>query len=168
MSGEAYFEVAANKGMPFVVQKVHDGMEVQVLGTHFNVNAYDDEEKLKVTLLEGKVSVKKARASVLLAPGQQAQVNAGGTISLMRDADTAAAVAWKNELFSFRGVGLKEVMRQLSRWYDVDVRYEGDMPDMQFNGEIGRNVPLKDVLDGVTMSRIHYRLEEGRRLVIMP
>lgn len=168
MNGEAYFEVAANKKMPFVVQKAHEGTEVQVLGTHFNVNAYDDEEKLKVTLLEGKVNVKKGASSVMLAPGQQAQVGTSGAVSLLRNVDTAMTVAWKNDLFSFRGVGLKAVMRQLSRWYNVDVRYEGDFPDMQFNGEIGRDVPLKDVLDGVALSRIHYRLEEGRRLVIMP
>ncbi|HJU45510.1 MAG TPA: FecR domain-containing protein [Chitinophagaceae bacterium] len=132
VDGEAYFEVAKDSKRPFIVS-VDDNMEVEVLGTHFNVNAYEDEEVIKTTLVEGKVKVNKSNKSnesLLLIPGQQAKVNIENeTITVINDVDTEEAIAWKEGLFYFEDDDIKTVMRQLARWYDVEVEYEGKVPD---------------------------------------
>jgi ferric-dicitrate binding protein FerR (iron transport regulator) len=105
--------------------------------------------------------------SVLMKPGEQAQVNDKG-VKLVRNIDLDNVMAWKNGLFSFADAKLETVMRQLSRWYDVDVRYEGKVPDVEFNGEIDKSLSLSQVLKGLTTTRINYRIENGNTIVILP
>ncbi|HWK04677.1 MAG TPA: FecR domain-containing protein [Puia sp.] len=166
--GEAYFEVAANAHLPFIVQ-MNERMEIRVLGTHFNVSAYPDETEMHTTLLEGSVRVSAYGHSSLLLPGQQAGVNTAdgkATGIQVSNANTEQAVAWKEGLFNFQGKRFEEVMRQLSRWYDIDVVYENGIPDMEFEGELGRDINLSKVLFFLGKVDVHYRLEEGHRLVI--
>jgi ferric-dicitrate binding protein FerR (iron transport regulator) len=163
MSGEAYFEVTHNAAMPFVVAK--NEMQVQVLGTHFNVNAYDDEDDIKVTLLEGSVQVQDPRATKIIKPGEQARVNNG--IQVMRGVDLAGVMAWKNGFFQFNGMGIQGVMRQLERWYDVEARYEGRIPERQFAGQIDRHANLSEVLTILKESKVNVKLE-GKTLIVRP
>jgi transmembrane sensor len=146
ITGEVYLEVAKDANKPFFVTV--RGMEIQVLGTHFNVNAYEDEADAVTTLIEGSVKVSKKDVSVMLAPGQQAQLRMNGAIGVIKNADVAAAVAWKNGYFSFDNTGIESVMRQLSRWYDIDVSYEGDrVPSESFWGDLQRSATLSSVLN---------------------
>lgn len=161
ITGEAYFEVAHNKEKPFRVVK--GNTEVQVLGTHFNVNAYDDEDRIKVTLLEGSVNVNKAGHRFLLEPGQQAQIQ--DDIKIVDGVDTELVMAWKNGLFSFKGATLQEVMREIARWYNLKVVYEGAIPDRLFTGKIYRDNNLSDVLKILGENKIQYRLT-GTEIVI--
>ena len=166
IAGEAYFEVAKNAGMPFRV-KINESTEVVVLGTHFNINAYVDEESINTTLLEGSVRVTANKKVQLLSPGQQAQVNANA-IKFIRDADVAQAVAWKDGLFSFTDADLPTVMRQLARWYDIEIKYEGAIPAKEFNGKIGKTLTLNQVLRILTKTGVNYRIESGNKITIIP
>jgi transmembrane sensor len=170
VSGEAYFEVAKDVKKPF---KVHiagalKGMGetvIQVLGTHFNINAYGDETPVKATLLEGSVSVKTGNNSALLKPGQQALVETT-QINLNRDVDVVKEVAWKNGLFNFNNEKLKSIMPQISRWYNIDVVYENkDVQNILITGEIERKANLSEVLKILTFLNIDYKLE-GRKLIL--
>ncbi|MGX5819836.1 FecR family protein [Chitinophaga lutea] len=163
VTGEAYFEVAHDAQRPFTV-KAADAA-VRVLGTHFNLMAYADERKVRTTLLEGAVRFTRADRSVLLKPGQQSGADAGGP-DAPSAVDVEQAVAWKNGYFNFKGVPLMEVMRQVARWYDVDVVYEGkDMHDL-FMAEIRRSNPMSDVLKALELTgKVRFRLE-GRVLTV--
>lgn len=166
VSGEIYFEVAKNK-VPFKVELANK-TQIEVLGTHFNVNAYDNESSFNTTLLEGSVRIRTPMGgSVLMKPGEQAQVNDKG-VKLVRNIDLDNVMAWKNGLFSFTDAKLETVMRQLSRWYNVDVRYEGKVPDVEFTGEIDKSLSLSQVLKGLTTTRINYRIENGNTIIILP
>ncbi|PWG81516.1 FecR family protein [Pararcticibacter amylolyticus] len=148
LSGEAYFEVAKNyqnngERRPFVVRS--GSLKVKVLGTHFNINAYPEDENIRTTLLEGSVAVSRKGESYLLKPGQVAIAKAEKAVSIQA-ADTEEAVAWKNEAFQFSGSDVHEVMRQLSRWYNVEVRYSDDMISEHYTGYISRNVPASKAL----------------------
>jgi transmembrane sensor len=164
ISGEAYFEVTKNKLMPFKVS-VND-MEIQVLGTHFNVMAYNDEQTIKTTLLEGAVKVNKADKTVFLNPGQQAKLtNENTDLKVINDVDTDEVVAWKNGRFQFNA-DLSTVMRQLSRWYNVEVSYTGSIPSDHFTGKISRNISLSKVLKILELSDVHFKIEGGKIIVI--
>jgi len=166
LTGEGYFEVAHNAEKPFHV-KVND-MEVQVLGTHFNINSYSDEEAVKTTLLEGSVKVSKGDKMVLLHPGQQAVVQPeGAEIKVGYDVDTEEVVAWKNGLFVFNNTPLATIMKQLERWYDVEVVYQGKVPQDRFNGSISRNNNLSEVLKVLEYSDIKFRVE-GKTITVLP
>lgn len=168
ITGEAYFEVSKHETMPFIVSKGE--MEVTVLGTHFNVNAYDDETNLKVTLLEGSVKVTRRNADELLKPGQQAiirQIQDDNDIKVVSNIDVEKVMAWKNGYFSFDNSDLQTVMRQIARWYDMDVSYEGEIPEMKFGGDISRNSTASEVLKILEKSKVHFRIE-GKRIVVMP
>jgi ferric-dicitrate binding protein FerR (iron transport regulator) len=165
--GEAYFEVAHDEAKPFYVTKGE--MEVKVLGTHFNVNAYNNEEDIRVTLLEGSVQVSRESAvgsqeSRIIKPGEQALVNTS-TIQLVNP-NLDAVMAWKNGLFQFESADVKTVMRQLERWYDIDVRYEGNVPDIRFGGEMKRDLSLAQALRGLEKMGLHFRIE-GNQLMIL-
>lgn len=160
--GEAYFEVTHDTHKPFKVRK--GTTTVEVLGTAFNVNAYTDEPTLKVTLLEGKVMVAKEANKLVLQPGQQAQV--AGDICLSKDVDLESVMAWKNGRFAFQDADLPTVMRQLARWYDVTVRYQGAVPQRSFNGKISQNLTLEQVLHILTNHQIKYTIEQDRTLII--
>jgi transmembrane sensor len=184
VTGEAYFEVAENAAQPFIVKKGQT--EVRVLGTRFNVSAYDDEKDMRITLLEGIVKVQAEQSEAILRPGQQAAVGpdaatrqalagpgpnmaaAGGAIKVTGDIDLDAVMAWKNGRFSFQNADLSAVMRQLSRWYDVDIEYEGVPPKRAFNGAIGKDLTLNQVLLGLTRTRVHYTIAGPHKLIIYP
>jgi len=158
LNGEGYFEVTKNKAMPFRVKSALQTIEV--LGTHFNVNAYGDEALLKTTLLEGSVKVTSATNSILIVPGEQAVIGrtGNGTIS-KQQVDLDKEVAWKNGVFSFADEDIREVMRQVSRWYDIDVVYEGDMPTEKFFGEISRSSKLTDVFKILELNNMKFSVE---------
>jgi ferric-dicitrate binding protein FerR (iron transport regulator) len=167
ITGEAYFEIAhLHNNMPFKV--IVHGMEVKVLGTHFNINAYADETKIRTTLLEGSVAVTPAGSAkaVILKVGQQAGVT-GQTVDVIRDADTEQAVAWKNGYFQFNEADLKTVMREIERWYDVQVVYEGKIPEKHFGGKIPRDANASQVLETLEDSKVHFRIE-GKKIIVMP
>jgi len=166
ITGEAYFEVAKNAKMPFRV-KINNSTEVEVLGTHFNINAYADEASINTTLLEGSVRVTTNKKVQFLSPGQQARVNANA-IRLITDADVAQAVAWKDGSFSFTDADLPTVMRQLARWYDLEVKYEGPVSGKEFNGEIGKTLTLNQVLHVLAKTHVNYRIESGNKITIIP
>lgn len=168
-SGEGYFEVAKDAAKPFRV-KVPGKLDLEVLGTSFNVNAYANERNSYTTLVTGAVKVAQAgngAGAVVLKPGEQLQAGGNG-MEVMRNANLDKAIAWKNGLFNFDGAGLRDMMRQLERWYDLEVVYEGNVPDVVFFGEMSRKLKLSDVLSGLERSDVHFRLEEGRRLIVMP
>lgn len=166
ITGEVYFEVAKNEKMPFLVKA--NNITIAVLGTHFNINAYKDEASTNTTLIEGAVKI-IAHQQQTLTPGQQARVSATGqSIQVVDHVDLSQVLAWKEGFFSFNDADLPTVMRQLSRWYNVDVKYEGDIPQRVFTGEIGRNLSLSQVLKGLSKTRIRYRIENGNRIVIQP
>jgi ferric-dicitrate binding protein FerR (iron transport regulator) len=161
LTGEAYFEIAARKDQPFRV-KVRD-MTVDVLGTHFNVNAYDDEESFRATLLEGAVRVNDR----VLKPGQEARMMMDSKELSVEAVDTDQVVAWKNGLFQFEGATVEAVMRQVARWYDVDVQYAGK-PTKHCSGLISRNTPLAEVLHIIgRTSKTSFTLE-GRTVIVRP
>ena len=164
MTGEAYFDIAKSS-KPFIVSRAEAA--VRVYGTQFNVNAYDEEATIAVTLIEGSVQVSKGTETSMLIPGQQAQVHLDGKIGLIPDADTEAATAWKNGYFQFTGNDIKMVMRQISRWYDVDIHYEGNIPERQFAGQMDRSNSLSKVLRILEESNVHFKLE-GKKVTVMP
>ena len=150
LSGEAYFEIASNKKIPFRVES--DGQIVEVLGTHFNVNSYDDEDFTKTTLLEGSVRViLNSKSDVLgktrmLKPGEQSLTNLSQSGIRIENADTEKAVAWKNGYFKFKNTPIQQIMREVERWYDVELVYEGTMPTDEFTGFISNDVNISGVL----------------------
>lgn len=169
ITGEAYFEVAKNPKLPFKV-KINEVTEVKVLGTHFNINAYANEPVIQTTLAEGSISISSGNLSGRLSPGEQANIghSASGSLYLKRvaDANVEQVLAWKDGLFSFQDLPFDKAMRQLSRWYDINVVYEDGVPDIRFAGELGRDVNFSKILFFLSKVNIHYRMEQGRRLVI--
>jgi transmembrane sensor len=168
VSGEAYFEVAKDERKPFRVKISRQENYIDVLGTHFNVNAYADEGIIRSTLLEGRIRF-SAGETVVLSPGQQAVLIAGTpSPKVLTGVDTSAIMAWRAGLFNFEGQHLREVMRQLSRWYNIEVVYDQEVPDVVFGGKILRNVSLTQLLKILTDAGIHFRLEPGGKLIIQP
>lgn len=165
--GEAYFEVAKNEAMPFKV-KINK-MEVQVLGTHFDVMAYTNERTIKTTLLEGsvKINLQLDNKGVLLKPGQQLQLDKSGAVKLMQNVDVDLAVAWKNGFTAFKKADIETIMRQVERWYDVDVTYEGAIQERTFTGKISRNANLSDLLRLLEISKIRFRID-GKKITVLP
>jgi transmembrane sensor len=143
LTGEAYFEVAKNAAMPFHV--LVNNMKVEVLGTHFNVMAYDDEAAVKTTLLEGSVKVTEGNQAILLLPFQQALLQRSGNILSSRDADVEKEVAWKNGKFVFEDDDVSSIMKQLSRWYDIEVEFKGDI-NAHYSGKVTRQANISKVL----------------------
>lgn len=164
LTGEAYFEVAKNAAMPFNV-KVNN-MEVRVLGTHFNIMAYNNETSIKTTLLEGAVKLSVGNQSNVLKPGQQGMVNKSGQIKVV-ETDGERAIAWKNGYFVFDRSNIQEIMNQLSRWYDTKVIYEGKIPDDEYVGKIARNVKLSQVLHILELSNVHFKIE-NKNIIVTP
>ncbi|WP_346320815.1 FecR domain-containing protein [Chitinophaga sp. YIM B06452] len=167
ITGEVYFEVMPDALKPFRVEA--DGRStVEVLGTSFNISAYNDESLIKTTLLEGKVKVSaQDGAAQELRPGQQAQQAVSGNIVISNDADPAEVLAWKEGWFQFNQAALPDVMRQLARWYDVEVKYAGPVPDRVFEGKIQRDLTLVQVLGILEKSGVHTKLE-GKQLTLIP
>lgn len=166
ISGEAYFEVAKNPKSPFIVEA--NGTEVRVLGTHFNVNAYTDDEAVKTTLVEGSVRVTKNSQQALLKPDQQAIVGGHTNQIQVRNVDAMEALAWKNGTFLFNNENIKVVMKVISRWYDIEVSYRGDLSNKTFGGTISRFENFEKLLKTLELTgAIHFKIE-GRRVIVMP
>ncbi len=142
LKGEAYFEIAADHQKPFKVEV--GGTQIEVLGTHFNINSY---KQLVATLVEGSVKISNETGEQIMNPGQEARV--GERITL-HQANIAKTMAWKKGEFFFASDGIQEIMEQLSRWYDLDVRFEGNIPKAGINGSISRTVNLSQVLEMLT------------------
>jgi transmembrane sensor len=163
ISGEVYFEVKKDEQKPFFVN-IPGRTEIAVLGTDFNVKAYSEEPYLNTTLVNGAIKIGK---NTILKPGYTAQIPAGqADIIKIVAADTDQVLAWKNGAFYFDSATLQEVMRELSRWYDIEVIYEPGVPDTRFGGKISRDVNLAGLLRGLQATGVHFRIEQGRKLVV--
>jgi ferric-dicitrate binding protein FerR (iron transport regulator) len=168
MTGEIYFEIEPDKTRPFLVRvaarnaKGKD-MEITVLGTHFNISSYGDEPTMQTTLLEGSVRVKKDKVTKVLSPGQQARVTTGEAHDIaVKAVDTESVVAWKEGRFEFNG-NIREIMRQISRWYDLDVKYEGNVERKSFAGTISRKNNVSEVLKMLEMTGgIQFRIDDRK------
>jgi ferric-dicitrate binding protein FerR (iron transport regulator) len=177
VNGEAYFEVAKNASMPFRAV-VNNSTVIEVLGTAFNISSYSDDKEIKATLVEGAVRVitdnntESKINSVVLKPGQQAKItaaeNSRGALTVINNVDIGKVIAWKNGLFNFNGVQLEDAMQQLARWYDIEIIYEKNIPDIQFFGEVSRDVSLAGLLKGLEGAGVNFRIEEGKKLVVYP
>jgi ferric-dicitrate binding protein FerR (iron transport regulator) len=185
VTGEVYFEVAHDKTKPFFVNILPSpgrdagGGSIKVLGTEFNVNAYANEAAIKTTLLKGKVKFvyksaipdKSGRAgnpqSAILKPGEQAVFTHDSRLTIYDHADVDKAVAWKKGIFNFEDASLEEVMRQLERWYDIEVVYEKNIPDIKFGGKMSSDVSLSGLLKSLQEMDVHFRVE-GRKLIVLP
>jgi len=171
LTGEGYFEIARNTTMPFSITV--NGVRVQVLGTHFNINAYRDEPVIRTTLIEGAVKVEVAGEALSLRPGQQAVTTGqkaveGGADPWLRldpTADLEEVMAWKEGIFNFKNLDIESIMRQISRWYDVEVVYAGKKPEGHFSGMISRNTPALTVLKMLEYGGVHFTIE-SKKIVI--
>jgi transmembrane sensor len=178
ITGEVYFQVAplTLKGgyerVPFIVSVSsalahRKGVEIQVLGTHFNVNAYDDENSLKVTLLEGAVKVERpGNESLNIKPGQQAEITAQGKMELNTEVDIDEIMGWKNNWFNFNSLTVPEIMQQIERWYNVSVTYKGKPGNKHFSGIVSRNNNVSEVLKIMEQAGIKFKIE-GRNITVM-
>ena len=164
VSGEAYFEIAKNSSMPFKVTILGKG-EVEVLGTRFNINAYSDEEVVRTTLLEGSINVSLTNGtSVRLLPGQQAKMN--NSISIQSNVDTDEIIAWKTGWFNFDHTDISSIMRQVSRWYDVDVVFQGQPGKKTFSGIVSRDNKISEVLKIMEKAGVVFRIE-GKQITVL-
>ena len=163
LKGEAYFQVAPQRRQPFEV--LTGETSVQVLGTHFDINAYNDEPVQKTTLLEGSIRVCNGGQSALLHPGQEAVI--AGASMHVGAGDPDLAVAWKNGFISFRGADIQTIMRMIEKWYDVSVSYQGNIPDRTFTGEISRSANLSELLRVLQANNIHFNVEE-KKIIVSP
>ncbi|HRN54916.1 MAG TPA: FecR domain-containing protein, partial [Agriterribacter sp.] len=173
IKGEVYFEVVKNAQAPFIVA-LDNSTKIEVTGTSFNINAYADEPQCKTTLLEGIVKVYTGTNSKQLKPGQQARVMVSETqheVTVADNVNIEQVMAWKNGAFSFHNAGIHEVMRQVSRWYDLDIEYRGITPKVaerqRFSGDIGMDLNLSAMLRVLEKSQVHFKLEE-KKLIVMP
>jgi transmembrane sensor len=167
MTGEAYFEVAKNAAKPFIVNI--NGARVEVLGTHFNVMAYANEPSLQTTLVEGSVRFSKFGKELLLQPGQQSQLLQGDNLKLVPHADLNFAMAWKNGKQVLNGADIQTVMRNIERWYDVDVEYKGAIPSRTFTGDLPRTANLSEIVRLFQINNIHATLDAAhKKLIVTP
>lgn len=171
LTGEAYFEVAKDKAKPFLVTvntTTDKSMTVQVLGTHFNINAYPDEQQNITTLLEGSVKVNYDHTNLLLVPGKEAILHKISGKMDIKEADTEEAVAWKNGYFLFNNDKIENVMRQISRWYNIEVIYQGDVSKKAIGGSLSRHKNVSEILRMLELTgAVHFKTE-GRRITVMP
>ena len=165
VTGEAYFDVAKNNAQPFKVKV--SGAEIAVLGTQFNVNAYSDEDAQITTLVQGSIRISTAGGAAIIRPGQQMAVWENGKTTLRPAVDTEAVTAWKKDQFQFNDTPLGAVLRQLARWYDVDIQYEDKNINQLFIGRISRNEPLSKILKLLELTGgVHFRIE-GKTVTVM-
>jgi ferric-dicitrate binding protein FerR (iron transport regulator) len=166
LEGQGYFEVAANAQQPFKV-KVRD-MEVLVLGTDFDVMAYGDENTLNTTLLTGSIQVKEGHTKQVLRPGQQAVIDNQDHQLTVRTADIRKVIAWKNGMFVFNDMALPAILREVARWYDVDIVYKASPGTELYGGGIGRDLQLADVLALLEGNGFNQFRIEGRKVIVLP
>jgi len=164
LQGEAYFEVSKDKKHPFIVTT--NKQEVSVLGTHFNINNYDDEPTVNTTLLEGSVKVTNnvTQQSDILKPGQQSVLK--GNEMIVHEVDTEEAVSWKNGYFMFKSEAITAIMRKISRWYNVEIIYNGPLPTDKFNGTVERSAEIQEILNNLELTnKVHFKID-GRRVIV--
>jgi len=167
LKGEAFFDIRENKKMPFIV-RTNNSMDIRVLGTQFNVMAYDDEKSINTTLLEGSVQILKESGTAFLEPGQAAILNKGTGKIKVASADIEEAVAWKNGYFIFSNENIESIMRKVSRWYNVEVNYQGNLSNKDFVGTISRDKNISEILKMLELTgAIHFKVD-GRRVTVMP
>jgi transmembrane sensor len=175
LTGEAYFEIAkltrsnAKKSgiekVPFTVRV--NGIQVEVTGTHFNINAYEDESSVKTTLLEGSVKVKLGNAITVLRPGNQSEIDRNGKMKFIPESNVEDVVAWKNGMFQFRSANIESIMRQIARWYDVDIEYSQKL-DEKFYAEIPRNTRATELFKILeTTGAVHFEID-GKKVKVGP
>jgi len=168
ITGEAYFEIAHNASKPFFV--TNGDVQVKVLGTHFNVNAYEDEDAVRVTLMEGSVNVSRLTThdSRLLKPGEQAVATLSlskGPLTIHRSPDLEQVLAWKNGMFLFKNTSIDAIMKQVARWYDVEVVFE-DRVTEQLNGSIPRDVSASNLFKILELTgKVHFTIE-GKKIIV--
>ena len=164
ITGEAYFDVVHNSAQPFKIQ-VGD-IQIEDIGTEFNVNAYTDEPSIKTTLVNGSIKVSTGNENRFLTPGQQAiTLKDNNSIQVKRDVNVEEVISWKNGQIQFENEDLQTIMRQISRWYDVNITYEGDIPNKIFTGKISRKSNLSELLKILKFEGVHFT-QEGRSIVI--
>jgi transmembrane sensor len=164
LTGEAYFEVSRNPNQPFIVK--NEKLDIEVLGTHFNVNAYTSERETKTTLFEGKVKVILPNSNFLLSPMQQAVVNASNAVELKK-INNLDAISWKDGFFVFENESISNVMQKIARWYDVELVYEGKQTQQGYIGKIPRSENISEVLKMLSLTKtVHFKIE-GRRIIVM-
>lgn len=166
LSGEAYLEVARDKAHPFVVES--RGQEVEVLGTHFNINSYPDDPATATTLLEGSVRINAGSGKLpgkILLPGQQAILSGNGLT--VENVDAEEAVAWKDDFFLFENDDLGGVLKKISRWYDVEISYSGELDHVKITGSISRGNSLQQVLKMLEKTEKFKFKVQGRRVIVM-
>jgi len=165
ITGQVYFDVKHDAARPFSVKV--KGQVIEDIGTSFNINAYDDEPVIRTTLVEGIIRVTRNSEQANLKPGQQAVTRNGNNNITINQVNTADVIAWKNGQTSFRGESIEEIMRQVARWYDVDIAYEGTPAARHFNGGIARDAELSDLLKILEFNNIHFKVE-GRKIIVKP
>jgi len=163
LTGEGYFEVAHNSKQPFKVKTA--GQVVQDIGTQFNVNSYSDEDAAATTLVEGSIKIHDANGQTLIKPGQQYLLKTDGRSELKNDVNIDEVTAWKSGMFQFNNADIKTIMRQIGRWYNVDVEYRGSGPVSTYHGRISRNSNASDVLKILELSGINFTIE-GRKIIV--
>jgi hypothetical protein len=161
ITGEAYFEVAKNLSKKFIVAS--NGLNIEVLGTHFNVNSYNENKNIKVTLIEGSVKIIKGGGTCILKPGQQAQV--ANEIQVLNGANIESVMAWKNGFFSFSGTSVEELMNILGRWYNVEIVFNKSIPNRQFGGQIATSANLSQVVKVLNESELKCALIDGKLVI---
>lgn len=172
LEGEAYFEIVHDKQHPFFVN-IPDGrassgedLTIQVLGTSFNAMAYDDEAKIQTTLLEGAIRLSRGKRATNVRPGEGATITRESDEEFsVRKVDVERVLSWKNGMFSYTQASLAAIMRDIARWYDVDVRYEGVVPDLKFDGYISRDNSLDKMLKILELNHVAFRME-GRTIIV--
>lgn len=167
VTGEAYFEVAKNMAKPFIV-KVNEAA-IEVYGTHFNVMAYNNETALETTLLEGSIKFSKGSNNILLKPGQQSKLLRDSHIELVNDVNIEQVVAWKNGMQSFNSADIQTIMRQVERWYNIQVEFKGNITTRKFTGDIPREAKLSELLDLFKVNKIHFEIDAAhKKMTVMP
>lgn len=175
VTGEVYFEVAKDANKPFKVD-IYAGnskkAEVTVLGTHFNINAYDDEPTIRTTLLEGSVSITHGDDTRVLKPGQQAQLNAAGAMQVMSNADIGRIMAWRENSFSFYQESIETIMRQVGRWYDVQIEFDPKVKAQRYTATISRDKPVQAVFEALQLTGgINFEIvkqDDTTKIIVKP
>ncbi|MEH6305910.1 FecR domain-containing protein [Olivibacter sp. CPCC 100613] len=162
LRGEAYFEVTKHSQQAFKVVSEH--LEVQVLGTNFNLSDYDDTMS-KTTLINGSVKIKHGDQTKLLKPGQQALLHQKEVLSILDNVDIESEIAWKNGLFIFKDASIQRVMEQIARWYDIEIEYRGPRSKKLLNGSVSRNVNLSELMNMLAYTGVDYEIQE-RKVII--
>lgn len=161
--GEAYFEVAKNPSKKFMV--LANGVRTEVIGTHFNVNAYNDLGHTNITLLEGSIKVSNNQSSTILKPGQQALLNEESKIDIDNSIETNEIIAWKDGMFNFNSLPLRSIMKQIERWYDVDLQYDGENREKHFSGIFSRTDNISEIFKMMQLAGVQFKIE-GKTIIV--